>query len=96
MGIFANAKAAKDVQRIKAGGTAQLSNSQIVNLIINLPDANRNLSPEQFKQVYSLFREISKDTTKREMNYSEYFAAASAIVERFELIAPYDLYSGDR
>ena len=43
MGIIANAKALKNVQTIKNGGKADFTYSQIVNLIINLPDANRNL-----------------------------------------------------
>ena len=48
MGFFSDLKAIKDVQIISEGGTAKLSMSQIVNLIINLPDANRNLSSDKY------------------------------------------------
>ena len=96
MGLFSNIRAMKDVQKIKAGGTAKLSNEQIVNLIINLPDANRNLSPEQFRRVYALFQEISRDKEQREMTFSGYLDAATRIIDRFNAIAPYELYCGER
>ncbi len=41
MSIFSDVIAVKDVQCIKSGGTASLSISQITNLLVNLPDAQK-------------------------------------------------------
>lgn len=41
MGLFSDIKAAKDVQKLKQGGQANLSISQVVNLITNMPDAQK-------------------------------------------------------
>ena len=50
MGIFSDFGSINAVAKIKAGGTADISISQITNLIINLPDAKKNLKKEQFEQ----------------------------------------------
>ena len=96
MGIFANAKAVKDVERLRrSGGTAMLSKSQIVNMIINLPDANRNLSKEEFNNVYALFTQISRDKVKTEMTFDDYLQVAADLAEEFDRIAPFTQYCGD-
>ena len=97
MGLFSNAKAVKEVERIrKSGGTAKLSVSQIVNMVVNLPDASRNLSREQFKQVYALFSELNKDKNQMELTYDGYLKVASKIIGKFDEIAPFSQYCGDR
>lgn len=94
MGIIANIKAMKDVQRIKNGGTANLSIAQISNLIINLPDAHRNLSQIDFIKVYSLYKELQKCNTRMNMDIVGYYKTAIQIIKRFDAIAPYEKYSG--
>ena len=44
-----------NIQRIKNGGVAKLSISQVANAIINLPDAKAKLNPEVYKKVEDLF-----------------------------------------
>lgn len=44
MSIFPNLKAVKAIQNIKNGVPQELSKSQIVNLLINLPDAKKKLT----------------------------------------------------
>lgn len=52
---------------------AKLSISQVTSLIINLPDAQKNLSKEEYNRVYSLFSQMEKCTTKMLMNMDLYF-----------------------
>ena len=95
MGFFSDAKAVFDVQRIKTGkGTAKLSISQIVNLLINLPDAQKKLSADEFNQVYILFKEMRKCKTKLLLNMDGYVDTAIKIIKEFDKIAPYEKYSG--
>jgi len=94
MGILADMRAAKDVLRIKKGGIAALSISQITNLIINLPDAKKNLPDDQFERVHSLFKELRKCSTPVKMDFEGYIDTAVKIIRRFDAIAPYEKYSG--
>lgn len=95
MGFFSNAKAIADVQRIKNnGGTAKLSPSQITNLLINLPDAKKNLTEEQFNTVYFLYKEMNSITRKMTLDIDGYYEQAINIIKMFDKCAPYEKYSG--
>lgn len=94
MGIISDIKAVIDVQRIKGGGTAMLSISQIVNLLINLPDATKNLSPREYEQVHALYKEMRKCKTKLPTDIEAYISTAIKIIKEFDKIAPYEKYSG--
>lgn len=54
------------------GGIAKLSLAQITMLIINLPDAQKNLSKEEFDKVLKLFGEFKKCKTKIDMDQALY------------------------
>lgn len=94
MGIISGIQAISGVQKIKNGGMAKLSISQVTSLIINLPDAQKNLSKEEYNGVYSLFRQMEKCTTKMPMNMDLYLDTAVKIIKQFDEIAPYEKYSG--
>lgn len=94
MGLIADIKAMKDVQRIKWGGTAAISISSIANMIINLPDASKTLSKEKFNEVYSLHKKMRKCTTKIEMDIEGYYTTAVKILREFDEIAPCEAYLG--
>lgn len=94
MGMFSDAKAAIDVQRIKTGGTAKLSISQITCLIVNMSDAKKNLPEDQFEAVYSLYRQLRKCKSKIQMDIDEYYRVSGQIVLMFNHISPYEEYSG--
>ena len=95
MSLFDDAKAIKEIQKIKTNGdTANLSISQITNLLINLPDAKRNLASDQFNKVYALYKEMRKCKTKLTLDMQGYFDTAIKIIKRFDKIAPYEKYSG--
>ena len=87
-------KAMGDVQKIKNGGIANLSTAQIVNLIINLPDARAKLSEEEYSQIHELYKEMRKCTTKIPMDMNFYCDTAVKIILEFDKIAPYEKYSG--
>lgn len=94
MGLFSDIKAIKEVQRIKNGGTAKLSISQITGLITNMSDAQKHLSPQQFEKVYSLFKEFRKCNSKIDMDIDTYYKIAVSIIKKFDMFAPYEKYSG--
>ncbi len=94
MGIISDFKAMKDVSKIKEGGTAKLSISQITGLIVNLPDAQKKLSPSEFKEVYQLFRKLRTCKTKIQMDIDGYLRQAIEIIKQFDAVAPYQKYSG--
>ena len=95
MGFISDLKAIADVQRIKNGGTARLSVSQITCLIVNMSDARMILTTDQFNEVYSLFKRLRKVKKKKRMDIVGYYDVASKVVARFNMIAPFSMYSGD-
>lgn len=94
MGIISGIQAMIAVQKLKKGKTARLSVSQITNLIINLPDAQRELTKQQFNEVCSLYFELNKCRTKHQVDLYSYYDIAVDIIKRFDNIAPYEKYSG--
>ena len=94
MGILADMKAIKDVQKIKNGGIAKLSISQITGLIVNMMDARQNLDSDKFQELYRLFTELRKCNTKIKMDIDGYTKTSIDIIKRLDLIAPYEKYSG--
>ena len=88
-------KAMNDVQRIKLqGGTATLSFSQVVCLICNTPDAQSNLSQEEFRQfrlVFDNFRKMKKCAT---VDLDGYLDMCKVIIGTFEKYFPYLLVDG--
>lgn len=94
MGLLSDIKAMKDLQRIKSGGKAKISIAQITNMIVNMPDAQKNLSDNQFKAVYALYQELRKCNTKMEMDIEGYYTTCIDIIKRFDVLAPYEKFSG--
>jgi len=94
MGIIADIKAIKDVSRMKSGGIAKLSISQITCLITNMSDARKNLSRTEFKAIYAFYKELRKCNTKMEMDIYGYIETAIKIIKKFDETAPYEKYSG--
>ena len=95
MGIFANLKAVTDVRRIKmSGGTAMLSNAQIVSMVINLEQAKAVLSVKQFWEVQNLYHRFTKDKAKRPMDYQQFRMVAGGILSQFEQLGPDDVTFG--
>jgi len=94
MSIFSDYRALSELKKLKKGEIANLSMSQIVNAIINLSDAKKNLSQEQYKNVYMLYREYRKCNTKLQLTMNGYLNIAIKLIKSFDRIAPYEKYSG--
>lgn len=94
MGIFADIRGMAALQKIKSGGIAKLSISQITGMIVNMPDARKKLSTEEFSAVYKLYKSLRTCNTKIEMDMPEYIRTAVDIIKRFDEYAPYEKYSG--
>ena len=94
MGYLSGLKAVLAVEKMKKGGTAKLSIGQITTMIVNMPDAQKNLSKEQFQNVYSMYLAFTKCKTKMLIGLSEYYETACQIISVFNKLAPYELYSG--
>lgn len=54
MGLIADIRAMKEVQRIKHGGNASISVSSITNMIINLSGASHALSKDDYMVFFEL------------------------------------------
>lgn len=86
--------AIKDIQRIKNGEKAKLSNRQIVNVIVNLIDAKKNLQEDDYKKVYEIYNFYNKQKDKMEMDLDILLTRTAFIVSKFDEIAPVELYNG--
>lgn len=87
--------AMKDVQRIKFGGTAKMSPSQVVCLISNTQDAQRNLSPVEFDQYKQIFNYFRKDTKCQTVDFDGYIEMCGRIISEYEKYFPYLLVDGE-
>lgn len=94
MGLISGIQALRAVQKIKKGGKARLSIAQITNLLINLPDAKQNMSPERFDEIYSLYLAHQAFAEKTLHDQYTYVEDAIQIIKRFNAIAPYEDYCG--
>lgn len=94
MGIFSDMVAIGSIQKLRSGEIVALSVSQITGVLINLPDAQRKLTTEQFNKVYGLFKELRKNNNKKRMTLEGYYNTAIDIIKKFNEIAPYENYSG--
>lgn len=94
MGLFSDIKALKDLQRIKNGGYAEMSISSITNLIINLADASKSLSKEEYNEVYSLYKKMRKCTAKFKIDIEGYYKTAVDILREFDKVVPCESYLG--
>ena len=93
--MFDTAKSLKAISIIKAGGTAELSRSQIVNLIVNMMTAMRNLPREESKAVSDVYDYYRKFKTKETMDFSRYCEVCKEIIADLDKAAPYEVYCGD-
>ena len=94
MGLISGLRALHSMKKIRKGKSAKLSIEQITSLNVNLQDANRFLSKQEFNQVFALYSKLLKNKTKTLYNIRTYSDAVYDIAEEFDKIAPYNLYNG--
>ena len=89
-------KGMQEIQRIKTyGGTAKLSFSQIICLICNSPDAQKNLSPDEFETFKAIFAEFRRQSKYTTVDYNGYIDMCAVISGEFEKHFPYLLIDGE-
>lgn len=94
MGLFSGMSALARLSKIKSGGTAKLSFSEITSLIVNLQDAKKNLPADQYRCVLGIFQALHEMKTKMRMDLLGYYTNATVIIGLFNRVAPYEYYSG--
>lgn len=94
MGLLSGIDAVRKVQKMKHGGSYKLSAAQISAMLVNLPDAKKNLAPDAFSCVEKLFQLYQAETEMKYYNLEQYLEKAADIVARFNAFAPYEKYSG--
>ena len=94
MGLIADIRAMKEVQRIKNGGNASISVSSITNMIINLSGASHILSKDDYAKVYDIYQKMRKCKTPIDMDINGYYETAISILREFDKIVPCESYLG--
>jgi hypothetical protein len=64
MGLISGLRALHSMKKIRKGKSAKLSIAQITSLNVNLQDANRFLSKQEFNQVFALYSKLLKNKPK--------------------------------
>ena len=93
---FAEAKKGLDnAKTVLNGGTAELSDAQIVDGAVSLLDAKKNLSEIQYLKMYKLYLLYQKDGNEKKMyDYFSLMERKLEIIREFNQVAPYQKYSG--
>ena len=83
------------IQKLLNGkGSVKLSISQIVMSLVNVGWARKNLSPLEYNAIFNLFKAYKRCTKKIDMDVSMYLLYCEEIIKTFDLIAPFEKYSG--
>ncbi len=76
---------------LQAGKRVKFSRADLLNYTINLLEIKKRVNTEQYRKIYELFLEISKDKEKIEMDLSKYKSTIEDISKQFISIAPKEL-----
>jgi hypothetical protein len=90
--MFDTAKSLTALKKIKNGGEAKLSYSQIINLIINMGSVLKRLPSDQRNAISDKYDYYRKMKQKHMMDLDGYCEACSEIIADLDSIAPYDQY----
>lgn len=75
--------------------TVPISRCSIVNEIINISQARKNLSQEQYNSVYALYKIYDNEKTEIPMTPYEYIILYGKMIDEFQQLAPWQMYNGD-
>lgn len=84
-----------EINKLRKGKTARLSDADIVSLNINLLDAQKNLMPKKFSEIKNLYNEYRKDKNIIEYDLVLYGQRCMYILATFDLFAPFNLFCGN-
>jgi hypothetical protein len=94
MGIFSDFSATSKIESIKRGRSESVSKSSIINMVINMQKAQRNLNASDYELIWNKFNEFRKDTHKQYINYRKYIEMVASMLFEMDLIAPCENYEG--
>ena len=96
MGVFGAIGAIRAVERLKSGRSQSevLSIADIAMITVNMSDAQRNLPPDQYLEVQTLFNELQKKKEKKRYTLDEYMDQWTVMTFIFDSVAPFELYCG--
>ena len=81
--------------KLKKGEQVYLSESEIVNVIVNTYQAKKNLSSNSYNKIIQLYKKYNYSTAVYKFNsFDEFVEYAIDIIMTFDEIAPYKLYCG--
>lgn len=75
--------------------TVPISRCSIVNEIIDISQARKNLSQEQYNSVYALYKIYDNEKTEIPMTPYEYIILYGKMIDEFQQLAPWQMYNGD-
>ena len=81
------------MNKISKGEKAKFTIAEISSGLINLRNAEKNLSKSEYNKVLDLYRELQKDNVKEyEVNINGYNVLCMSIIGKFDKIAPCGKY----
>lgn len=81
------------MKKISKGEKAKFTIAEISSGLINLRNAEKNLSKSEYNKVLDLYRELQKDNVKEyEVDINGYSVLCMSIIEEFGKIAPCGKY----
>lgn len=80
---------------LRQDDTGSLSEAQIAMIYVNMTDARKNLSPEEFKDVHMLFRYYMSQTDLHTYGRMELLHKIENMFAHFDALAPVEKYSGN-
>lgn len=83
------------INKLSMSHSEKLSDSMIVNNIINLTDAKKNLSSSDYKEAYRIYLKYAEEKEEILCNKEEYFQRAFCIAYEFERFCGYKKVCGD-
>ncbi len=94
MGMFSFIRKAKKIQK-KLGSAENFTSAEIVSAIINLWDAKKQLSEEEYFFVSVIYEIYSRMKTTILLDYLGFLGLCNDIIAHFDLVAPYYKYCGN-
>lgn len=74
--------------------SAKISNKDILMGTVSRKDAEENLTKEEYENFMIKYLEIFDDDIKKNMDIKEFLYKKIRIISKFDLIAPFNKYSG--
>ena len=97
MGIFGIFAYIHKVKKIfdNESATADFTLSEIVSAIVNLLDAKKELTKEEYNYVLYVYDAFNKIKDKKTLNKNGFIRLCDNIMAHFDLVAPYYKFCGD-